>query len=93
MYKRFLSVMAAAGVIALAPLSRADATGYKQTNLVSDKNAAAAAAFHDADLLNPCFDSLSIVERGFARAVIRDPKRAGGEERDSPAEIASLPLP
>jgi uncharacterized protein (TIGR03118 family) len=52
-YKRFLSVMAAAGVIALAPLSRADATGYKQTNLVSDKNAAAGAAFHDADLLNP----------------------------------------
>ena len=52
-YKRFLLVMAAAGVMALTPLSRADAVGYMQTNLVSDKSAAAAATFQDPNLLNP----------------------------------------
>jgi uncharacterized protein (TIGR03118 family) len=54
-YKRFLSVMAAAGVMALTPLSRADAVGYKQTNLVSDKAAATnpVAAHQDPNLLNP----------------------------------------
>jgi uncharacterized protein (TIGR03118 family) len=54
-YKRFLLVMAAAGVMALTPLSRADAVGYKQTNLVSDKAAATnpVAAHQDPDLLNP----------------------------------------
>jgi uncharacterized protein (TIGR03118 family) len=54
-YKRFLLVMAAAGVMALTPLSRADAVGYKQTNLVSDKAAATnpVAAHQDPNLLNP----------------------------------------
>src|SRR3984893_2326889 len=54
-YKRFLSVMAAAGVMALAPLSRADAVGYKQTNLVADKSAAATPPIHtiDPNLVNP----------------------------------------
>src|ERR1700738_2513232 len=52
-YKRFLLVMAAAGVMALAPLSRAHAVGYKQTNLVSDRSAAAAATSHDPHLLTP----------------------------------------
>ncbi len=53
--KRFLTMMAAAGVIALAPLSRAGAVGYKQTNLVSDKTAATnPVALHiDPNLLNP----------------------------------------
>jgi uncharacterized protein (TIGR03118 family) len=53
--KRFLTMMAAAGVIALAPLSRAGAVGYKQTNLVSDKAAATnPVALHiDPNLLNP----------------------------------------
>jgi hypothetical protein len=54
-YKRFLSVMAAAGIMALAPLSRADAHGYLQHNLVSDKAAATnpVADHTDPDLLNP----------------------------------------
>jgi uncharacterized protein (TIGR03118 family) len=52
-YKRFLSVMAAAGVMALAPLSRAGAAGYLQHNLVSDKPAAAVADHTDPNLLNP----------------------------------------
>src|ERR1700687_6043976 len=54
-YKRFLLVMAAAGVMALTPLSRADAVGYKPTNLVSDKPAATnpVAAHQDPNLLNP----------------------------------------
>lgn len=51
-YKYFLSLMAA-GVIALAPLSRAEAHGYSQHNLVSDKPAAAAADHTDPSLLNP----------------------------------------
>ena len=52
--KRFLTMMAAAGVIALAPLSRAGAVGYKQTNLVSDKAAARLwRANIDPNLLNP----------------------------------------
>jgi uncharacterized protein (TIGR03118 family) len=53
--KRFLTMMAAAGVIALAPLSRANAVGYKQTNLVSDKAAATnpVALHFDPNLLNP----------------------------------------
>ena len=53
--KRFLTMMAAAGVIALAPLSRAGAVGYKQTNLVSDKAAATnpVAPNIDPNLLNP----------------------------------------
>src|SRR5712671_7789997 len=53
--KRFLTMMAAVGVIALAPLSRAGAVGYKQTNLVSDKAAATnPVALHvDPNLLNP----------------------------------------
>jgi uncharacterized protein (TIGR03118 family) len=51
--KRFLTMMAAAGVIALAPLSRADAHGYLQTNLVSDKNSAANAPANDSNLVNP----------------------------------------
>jgi uncharacterized protein (TIGR03118 family) len=37
----------------LAPLSRAGAVGYKQTNLVSDKPAAAVALHTDPNLLNP----------------------------------------
>ncbi|MGA8569118.1 MAG: TIGR03118 family protein, partial [Candidatus Binataceae bacterium] len=49
--KRFLKMMAAAGVIALAPLSRADAQGYLQTNLVSDGSVTAKTV--DPDLLNP----------------------------------------
>ena len=50
--KRFFTMMAAAGVIALAPLSRADAHGYVQTNLVTG-NTAAVADFTDPSLLNP----------------------------------------
>jgi uncharacterized protein (TIGR03118 family) len=52
-YLHFLSSMAAAAVIAIAPLSHADAAGYKQTNLVSDKNSAAMAPTHDLSLVNP----------------------------------------
>jgi uncharacterized protein (TIGR03118 family) len=52
-YQRFLSSMAAAAVIALAPLSRADAAGYLKTNLVSDKNSAAMAPTNDPSLVNP----------------------------------------
>jgi uncharacterized protein (TIGR03118 family) len=52
-YKRFLSLLAAAGFIALAPLSRAAAHGYLQANLVSDNNGAAVAPKNDANLLNP----------------------------------------
>jgi hypothetical protein len=53
--KRSFTMMAAAGIIALAPLSRAGAMGYKQTNLVSDKAAATnPVALHiDPNLLNP----------------------------------------
>ena len=52
-YKRFFSLMASAAVIALAPLSRADARGYLQHNLVSDNSTAAAADHTDPNLLNP----------------------------------------
>src|ERR1700746_1559 len=54
-YKRFLRMIAAVGVIALAPLSHAGAVGYKQTNLVSDKAAATnpVAPNIDPNLLNP----------------------------------------
>jgi uncharacterized protein (TIGR03118 family) len=52
-YKRFFSLLVAAGMMALMPLSRAYAHGYVQTNLVSDKPAAATANFTDASLLNP----------------------------------------
>jgi uncharacterized protein (TIGR03118 family) len=54
-HKRFLSVIAAAAVMALAPLSRADAHGYLQHNLGSDKGAATTpVADHiDPNLLNP----------------------------------------
>src|SRR5216684_283489 len=54
-YNRFLSVIAAAAVMALAPLSRADAHGYLQHNLVSDKGAATnpVADHIDPNLLNP----------------------------------------
>jgi len=67
-YKRFLSLVAAAGLMALAPLSRAEANGYvqhnlvsddpappvyQQDNLVSDEPAAAAADHTDPNLLNP----------------------------------------
>ena len=52
-YQRFVTMIAAATVIALAPLSRANATGYLQHNLVSDKSAAAAADHTDPSLLNP----------------------------------------
>src|ERR1700682_6451711 len=54
-YKRFLLVMAAAGVMALAPLSRAHAVGYNQTNLVADKAASATPPIHtiDPNLVNP----------------------------------------
>src|SRR4029077_5010511 len=54
-HKRFLSVIAAAAVMALAPLSRADAHGYLQHNLVSDKGAATnpVAPNIDPNLLNP----------------------------------------
>jgi hypothetical protein len=51
--KRVLIMMAAATAISLAPLSRANATGYLQHNLVSDKPAAAAADHTDASPLNP----------------------------------------
>jgi uncharacterized protein (TIGR03118 family) len=51
--RRFLAVIATAGVIALAPLSRAYAHGYLQTNLVSDKNGAAVAPRNDVNLVNP----------------------------------------
>lgn len=52
-YKCFFSLVAAAGLIALAPLSRAQAQGYLQHNLVSDKSAAAVADHIDPNLLNP----------------------------------------
>jgi uncharacterized protein (TIGR03118 family) len=53
-YKRFLRMIAAVCVIALAPLSRAGAVGYKQTNLVSDTTATNPVALHiDPNLLNP----------------------------------------
>jgi hypothetical protein len=52
-YLHFLSSMAAAAVIAIAPLSHTDAAGYKHTNLVSDKNRAAMASAHDLSLVNP----------------------------------------
>jgi uncharacterized protein (TIGR03118 family) len=54
-YKRFLRMIAAVCVIALAPLSRAGAVGYKQTNLVSDKSGATnpVAPNIDPTLLNP----------------------------------------
>jgi uncharacterized protein (TIGR03118 family) len=51
-YKRLLSLIAAVGVIAFTPLSRADANGFLQTNLVTG-NTAAVADFTDASLLNP----------------------------------------
>ena len=50
--KRFFTMMAAAGVIALAPLSRADAHGYLQTNLVTG-NTAAMADFSRSKPLKP----------------------------------------
>src|ERR1700687_5306518 len=50
--KRCLTMMAAAGVIPLAPLSRAGAVGYKQTNLVSDE-ASLAPKTVDPNLVNP----------------------------------------
>ena len=49
--KRFLTMMAAAAVIASAPLSRAEANGFKQTNLVSDGSVTAKTT--DPDLVNP----------------------------------------
>jgi uncharacterized protein (TIGR03118 family) len=49
--KRFLTTMAAAAVIALAPLSRAEANGYLQTNLVSDGSVTAKTVDHN--LVNP----------------------------------------
>lgn len=52
-YKRSISLLAAAGVIALAPLARAEGHGYLQHNLVSDNPAAAAADNTDPNLLNP----------------------------------------
>jgi len=52
-YKRCLSLIAAAGVIAWAPLARAAGHGYLQHNLVSDNPAAAAADNTDPNLLNP----------------------------------------
>jgi hypothetical protein len=52
-YKRSFSLLAAAGVIALAPLARAEGHGYLQHNLVSDNPAAAAADNTDPNLLNP----------------------------------------
>jgi uncharacterized protein (TIGR03118 family) len=51
--KRFLTMIVAASIIALAPFSRAEAHGYLQHNLVSDKPAAATADHTDANLLNP----------------------------------------
>jgi uncharacterized protein (TIGR03118 family) len=51
--KRFLSLIAVTGVVALAPLSHAQAHGYLQTNLVSDKNGAAVAPKNDPNLVNP----------------------------------------
>jgi uncharacterized protein (TIGR03118 family) len=50
--RRFLAVMATAGVIALAPLSRAYAHGYLQTNLVSDEISLAPKTV-DPKLVNP----------------------------------------
>ena len=52
-YLQFLSSMAAAAFTALAPMSRAAAGGYLQTNLVSDKNSAAVAPTNDPSLVNP----------------------------------------
>jgi uncharacterized protein (TIGR03118 family) len=49
--KRFVTMMAAAVVIALAPLSRAEAHGYLQTNLVSDGSVTAKTT--DPNLVNP----------------------------------------
>ncbi len=49
--KRFVTMMAAAFIIALAPLSRAEAHGYLQTNLVSDGSVTAKTV--DPNLLNP----------------------------------------
>jgi hypothetical protein len=52
-YRRFLSLVTAAGPMALAPLSRAEAHGYLQHNLVSGKPSAAVADHTDPNLLNP----------------------------------------
>ena len=53
-YKNVLSSIVSLAFI-LALVSHAEAWGnrYAQTNLVSDKNSAAQAAFNDPDLLNP----------------------------------------
>ena len=49
--KRFVTMIAAAAVIALTPLSRAEANGYLQTNLVSDGSVTAKTVDHN--LVNP----------------------------------------
>ncbi len=52
-YKSLLSLIAIVGFLPLIPVSSAQAHGYLQTNLVSDKNAAAVAPRNDPNLLNP----------------------------------------
>ncbi|MGH7934744.1 MAG: TIGR03118 family protein [Candidatus Binataceae bacterium] len=52
-YRHLFSLIAAAGVIAIVPLSRAEAHGYRQHNLVSNRPAAAMADHTDPNLVNP----------------------------------------
>jgi uncharacterized protein (TIGR03118 family) len=52
-YKSLLSLIAIAGFLPLAPVSSAQAHGYLQHNLVSDKPAAAMADHTHPNLLNP----------------------------------------
>jgi len=52
-YKSLLSLIAIAGFLPLAPVSSAQAHGYLQHNLVSDKPSAAVADVTDPNLVNP----------------------------------------
>jgi uncharacterized protein (TIGR03118 family) len=52
-YKSLLSLIAAVVLLPLAPVSNAQARGYLQHNLVSDKPAAAVADVTDPNLVNP----------------------------------------
>ncbi len=52
-YWRVFSLITTASLITMAPLSRAEARGYRQHNLVSDRPAAATADHTDPNLVNP----------------------------------------
>ena len=52
-YKSLLSLIAIVGFLPLAPVSSAQAHGYLQHNLVSDRPAAAVADVTDPNLVNP----------------------------------------